>query len=191
MKNIFLWIIVVIALMVSRNSAQIIDQTKSKNSKIASGLVFEKEVEYRVADSTYTNVIQLLKLTEKAQALQFRILLNKSDDDKEILKFREIQKGSDLKDPSWLLDYNIVKGSDAANDEVYVVLYNSNLEGGIPPGDYYDFIRVSYEVSNSKKSDQEVKSSIRISHAQASTFNGFPIMVDPSRDELKIFVRSK
>lgn len=191
MKNIFLWIIVVIALMVSRNSAQIIDQTKSKNSKIASGLVFEKEVEYRVADSTYTNVIQLLKLTEKAQALQFRILLNKSDDDKEILKFREIQKGSDLKDPSWLLDYNIVKGSDAANDEVYVVLYNSNLEGGIPPGDYYDFIRVSYEVSNSKKSDQEVKSSIRISHVQASTFNGFPIMVDPSRDELKIFVRSK
>lgn len=195
MKNLVYLTFIVIALMISNGYAQIINQSDSKSAKITSGLVFEKEVENRLEGSTYTEVIQLRELKEKAQALQFRILLNKSDDDTEILKFKDIQKGSDLKDPSWLLDYNVIKSkSDSkteSEDEIYVVIYNSNLKGGLSPGNYNDLIKVIYEVVDVASSGKELRSSIKISHAQASSFDGFPISIEPTRDQVKINIKRK
>ncbi|HEY7752052.1 MAG TPA: hypothetical protein VH917_07145, partial [Ignavibacteriaceae bacterium] len=74
-------------------------------------MVFEKETENRFADSSYSNMIQLLNSTGKIQAMQFRLQFNKASDDNTVLIFEDIQKGSDLSDPSWLLDYNVIKGS--------------------------------------------------------------------------------
>ena len=160
-----------------------------------SGLIFEKEKEYRMDDSSYTDVIQLLNLTKKAQAIQFRILINKSPDDSTILIFKDIQKGSDLSDPSWLLDYNVFKGTVASNkssqDEIYVVLYNSRQDDGLQPGDHLNLINVIYEVADLTDSQNDIKSSMRISHAEASTFNGVAINITPSLDEYKIYARNK
>jgi hypothetical protein len=160
-----------------------------------SGLLFQKESEHRADANVYTHTIQLKNLSEKIQALQFRILFNKADDDSTILIFKDIQRGSDLKDPAWLLDYNIFKdstgSSKASKDEIYVVLYNSNLNGGLLPGSYSDLIKINYEIANMTTSEGEIKSSIKISHAEASTFNGNPVNIKPTRDELKIYVSKK
>lgn len=195
MKNYPLLIIGVIILVYFSCNAQTEKKSESTIAENNAGLNFLKENEHRLDDSTYTDIIQLTKLKGKVQALQFRILFNKSKDDKKILKFKDVQKGSDLKDPGWLLDYNVIASSTTPNelsgDEIYVVLYNSNLQGGLPPGDYKDLIKVSYEIAEIKNSQSDVKSSIRISHAQASTFDGFPINIEPTNDEFKIYVKSK
>lgn len=195
MKKYLLIIIGLIILVYLPCNAQTEKKSESTISENNAGLHFLKESDHRLDDSTYTDIIQLTKLTGKVQALQFRILFNKSDDDTAILAFKDIQKGSDLKDPGWLLDYNIIKGSTVpsgtSDDEIYVVLYNSNLDGGLPPGDYNDLVRVKYEIIDLASSKKEIKSSIKISHVQASTFNGFPIKIEPLRDEFKVYVKSK
>lgn len=155
------------------------------------GLIFEKELEYRLEDSSYTDVIQLLNLGDKAQAVQFRLLINKAADDSTILIFKDLQKGSDLSDPSWLLDFNVIKDPVALNgasqDEIFVVLYNLNQNGGLLPGDYSDLINVNYEVAALPDLQNNIKSSIKISHAEASTFDGNSIDITPTRDEFKIY----
>jgi len=158
------------------------------------GLIFEKEIDYRLKDSSYTDVIQLLNLSGKVQAMQFRLLINKAPDDSTILIFKDIQKGSDLSDPSWLLDYNVIKGPIAKNgasqDEIYIVLYNLNQNGGLLPGDYNNLITVNYRLTNLPGLQKDIKSSIKISHAEASTSQGFAIDIKPSRNEFKIYVKS-
>ena len=160
-----------------------------------SGLVFEKESVYRVADSSYVETIQLLNLDNKAQAVQFRLLINKATDDSTILVFRDIQKGSDLSDPSWLLDYNVNKGpiykNGASQDEVYVLLYNQDLKNGLSPGDYNNLFNVHYELVALSDLQDDIKTSIKISNAIASTSDGFAINITSSRDELKVVVRRK
>ena len=170
--------------------------TNSINStKVATnyGLIFEKEIDYRLEDSSYTDVIQLLNLSGKVQAMQFRLLINKATGDSTILIFKDIQKGSDLSDPSWLLDYNVIKGpttqNGASKDEIYIVLYNLNQNGGLVPGDYNNLITVNYRLSDLPVLQNDIKSSIKISHAEASTFQGIAIDIKPSRDELKIYVK--
>lgn len=173
--------------------AQTNDPFKSKKVINDQGLIFENEVDYRIIDSSYTNVIQLLNLCDKAQAIQFRILINKSADDNVIIILKDIQKGSDLSDPSWLIDYNLIKGpinkNGASQDEVYVVLYNQNLNGGLLPGDYKNLINVNYQLANMTGLQSNIKSSMKITNAEASTFQGVAIDITPSRDELKIFVK--
>ncbi|MBK9099351.1 MAG: hypothetical protein IPM14_14790 [bacterium] len=191
MKNYSRTIIVLFILLNFTGIAQTDKNFQSTTAPDIGGLHFLKESDHKLDDSTYTDIIQLTKLTGKVQALQFRILFNKSDDDTAILTFKDVQKGSDLKDPSWLLDYNVIKGSNTADDEIYVVLYNSNLQGGLPPGDHNDLVRVVYEIIDVVASAKEIKSSIKISHAQASTFNGFPINIEPTLDEFKVYVKSK
>jgi hypothetical protein len=195
MKNFLLLIIGFINLVYFPGTAQTEKKSESTIAKNNAGLHFLKESDYRLDDSTYIDIIQLTELTGKVQALQFRILFNKSNDDTAILAFQDVQKGSDLNDPGWLLDYNVIKGSTVpsgtSDDEIYVVLYNSNLDGGLPPGDYNDLVRVKYEIIDIAASKKEIKSSIKISHAQASTFNGFPINIEPMRDEFKVYVKSK
>jgi len=194
MLKINLIAIVYILIIHVSSVAQSNDSSKSEISTNY-GLMFEKEIEYRIADSSYTDVIQLLNLCDKAQALQFRILINKAPDDSSILIFKDIQKGSDLSDPSWLLDFNVMKGpvtqNGASQDEIYIVLYNLNQNGGLLPGDYNNLFKVNYRLTELTDSQNKIKSSIKISHAEASTFQGDAIDIKPSRDEFKILLKAK
>jgi len=174
----------------------IAQSTRSSNSLEVDrnyGLIFEKEIEYRLEDSSYTDVIQLLNLGDKAQAMQFRLLINKAPGDSTILIFTDIQKDSDLSDPSWLLDYNVIKGPIAQNgasqDEIYVLLYNLNQNGGLLPGDYYNLFTVNYRINKLPDLHKDIKSSIIISHAKDSTFEGIAIDIKPIKNELKIYVK--
>lgn len=175
--------------------AQSTESLISTKSATNSGLIFEKETDNRLDDSSYTENIQLLNLTNKAQAIQFRILVNKAEDDSTILIFKDLQKGSDLKDPSWQLSYNLKKGpaskNGASKDEIYVVIYNVNQNSGLLPGDYKNLFTVTYQVPEISGFKKKIKSSLKISNAQASTFDGFAIDVKPTRDEFKIFIEAK
>ena len=172
---------------------QTTDSFSSAETVTNYGLIFEKEIDYKLEDSSYIDFIQLLNLSDKAQAIQFRILINKAPVDSSILIFLDIQKGSDLSDPSWLLDFNIIKGPIVQNgtsqDEIYIVLYNQNLNGGLIPGDYKNLINIKYELANMSGSQNNIKSSMIISHAEASTFQGVAIDITPSRDEFKIYFK--
>jgi hypothetical protein len=174
-------------------------QTNSplNSSKVSKehGLMFDKEINYRVADSSYAEVIQLIKLSDKVQAMQFRILLNKSVDDSTVLIFNDIQKGSDLSDPGWTLDYNLIKGSvtknGASQDEIFVLLYSQNLDGGLLQGDYYNLFTVDYSISAVSIGKKDIKSTLKISNAEASTSKGNAIDIKSNRDEIKIIVKRK
>ena len=188
--------ILVIVLFISTSIlAQSNDSSKSTQVGTNYGLIFEKEIEYRLEDSSYTDAIQLFKLCDKSQAMQFRLLINKAPDDNTILIFKDIQKGSDLSDPSWLLDFNVMKSPVAQNgasqDEIYVVLYNMNHNSGLLPGDYRNLFTVNYRLTNVNGLQGDIKSSMKISHAEASTFQGDAIDIKPSRDEFKILVKGK
>lgn len=184
---------VFVVMLYSWGIAQSINSPDSISTSIDSGILFEKEVKYLLQDSSYSDVIQLRNLPEKAQAMQFRLLFNKATDDSTILIFKEIQKGSDLNDPGWLLDFNVVKGpilpNGAAKDEVFVVLYNMNQNGGLLPGDYKNLFIIKYEVPKLSGLKKDIKSSIIISHAEASTFQGFAIDIKPDRDEVIVYVK--
>ena len=159
-----------------------------------SGLIFEKEFEYRLDNNSYTDIIQLKDLSGQVQALQFRLLVNKSASDSTILIFDDIEKGSDVSDPSWVLNYNVFQGivlpNGASADSIYVLLYNVNQNNGLPPGNYNDLFRVNYGIADLPELHDSVKSSMRISHAEASTYQGNPVDITPSRDEFNIKIRS-
>ena len=165
----------------------------SVNILSESGLIFEKEFKYRLKNNSYIDVMQLINLSEKAQAFQFRLLINKVDDDSTILIFENLQKGTDVSDTNWVLDYNVIKGTilpnGASKDEIYVLLYNLNQNGGLDPGNYSDLLRVKYKVADIPELEDSVKSSIKISYTSASTSQGFPIDITPSRDEFKVIVK--
>jgi hypothetical protein len=75
--------------------------------------------------------------------------------------------------------------------EIYVLLYNTKQNNGLSPGNYYDFMKVNYKVNALPSLKKEIKSSMKISNTQASTFDGFPINIDPSRSEINIFMKSR
>lgn len=157
------------------------------------GLIFEKEFRYRWENNSYTDIIQLIGLNDKAQALQFRISVNSSQDDSLILIFQDLEKGTDVSDSSWVLDYNVIRGplnNDSSSiDEVYVLLYNLNQNNGLLPGDYNHLIKVNYKVVDLPNIKDSIKSSMKISNALASTYQGYSINITPSRNEFKIFAR--
>ncbi len=158
----------------------------------ASGLVFEKEVEYRQKNEYYTDIIQLKNLSNQAQAIQFRLLINKAENDSTFLRFESIEKGNDIMDASWILNFNLVRGpileNGASKDELYVLIYNSQQNNGLPPGDYNQLFKVNYTVVDLPNLTDSVKSSIKIAHTQASTYQGVPINITPSRDEFAVKV---
>ena len=174
---------------------QTIDPSVSSILSGDRGLIFEKVTVDRLSDSSYTDIIQLLKLSEKTQAIQFRLSFNNASDDSTILFFEDLEKGSDLSDPGWLLDFNVIKGqvliNGASKDEVFVVLYNLNQDGGLLPGDYSHFITVKYRVADASILKSDLKSSIKIINAEASTSEGFAVDIKPSRDEFKILIESQ
>jgi hypothetical protein len=194
MKNFNLILIVYCILVFLPGFAQN-KNPDSKKAKSNSGLIFNKKAVNIREDSSYTDLIQLMNLDGKVHALQFRLLINKADDDSTVLIFKDIQKGSDLSDASWLLDYNAIKGpilsNGAAKYEIFVVLYNTTQNGGLPPGDYSDLIKVNYKVPDMPNLKKDIKSSMKISHVEASTFNGFPINIAPAKNELKIHIKRK
>jgi hypothetical protein len=159
------------------------------------GLIFEQDTVYRLEDDSYTDMMQLIGLPAKLQALQFRLLVNKTLDDNTILTFQNIQKGDDIIDPSWVLDYNVFRGPLTANgasvDEIFVLLYNLNQNNGLPPGDYYNLLDVKYRVADLPALEDSIKSSIKITNVEASTYQGFPIDITPSRNELTIIARNR
>lgn len=155
-----------------------------------SGLIFEKEVIYRLKDSSYTDKIQLKNLSLRAQAIQFKISVNKSVDDSLTLTFISISKGNDIADSSWILAFNIVRGTiqpnGASADDIYVLIYNQNYNNGLPPGNYYDLLRIKYRVANLDDNQDSLKSSFKLLNVAASTYDGFPIDITPSRNEFKV-----
>ncbi|MBE0572772.1 MAG: T9SS type A sorting domain-containing protein [Ignavibacteriaceae bacterium] len=159
------------------------------------GLIFEKDTVYRLEYDSYVDIMQLKGLTDKAQALQFRLLVNQSIDDNVILTFQNIQKGSDILDPSWILTYNVFRGpltgNGASVDEILVLLFNLDQNNGLPPGDYNELLKVKYRVADLPALQDSIKSSIKISEAEASTYQGFPIDITPSRDELTIIAQNR
>jgi len=167
----------------------------AKNNNLSYGLIFEQDTVYRLEEDFYTDTMQLRNLNAKAQALQFRLLINQALDDNTILTFQSIQKGSDITDPNWVLDYNVFRGPITSNgasvDAVYVLLYHLNQNGGLPPGDYDHLLKVNYRVADLPALQDSIKSSIIISNAEASTYQGFPIDIAPSRDELTIIARNR
>lgn len=159
------------------------------------GLVFAQDTVYNLEDSSYTEVMQLKNLSAKAQALQFRLLVNKSAGDNVFLTFQNIQKGSDVSDPSWVLQYNVFRGPITSNgasvDSVYVLLYNLNQNGGLNPGDYNDLFRVKYRVADLPALVDTSRSTFKITNAEASTYQGFPINITPSRNTLTVLATNR
>ena len=159
------------------------------------GLIFEKDTVYQLEDDFYSEMMQLIGLPAEAQALQFRLLINKVADDNTILTFQNIKKSDDISDPSWVLNYNVFRGPLTSNgasvDEVLVLLYNLNYNNGLPPGDYYKLFEVNYRIADLPALKDSVKSSIKITNAEASTYQGFPINITPSRDDLTIIARNR
>lgn len=165
------------------NSFEFLDST-------ASGLVFEKELIFRLKDSTYTDKIQLKNLSQKAQAIQFKISVNISVDDSLTLTFQSITKGNNISDTSWILAFNIIRGTiqpnGASADDIYVLIYNQNYNNGLSPGSYNDLLRITYRVADLEENQDSLKSSFKLSNVLASTYDGFPIDINPSRDEFKV-----
>ena len=159
------------------------------------GLIFEKDTVYRLEDNFYTDIMQLKGLEVKAQALQFRLQVNKAADDNLLMTFANIEKGSDVSNPSWALDYNVFRGPLTANgaslDSIYVLLYNLNQDGGLPAGDYNDLLRVKYRVADLGALQDSLKSSFRITDAIASTYQGYPVNITPSRNELAVIALNR
>ncbi len=167
----------------------------SGNGVAVFGLIFAQDTVYNLEDSSYTETMQLKSLSAKAQALQFRLLVNKSAGDNIFLTFQNIQKGSDVADPSWVLQYNVFRGPLTSNgasvDSVYVLLYNLNQNGGLDPGDYNDLFRVKYRVADLPALVDTARSTFKITNAEASTFQGFPIDITPSRNTLTVLATNR
>ena len=56
------------------------------------------------------NVLQLKNLTDSLHSLQFRLQVNKEISDNVVLISQNVQKGADVIDPNWIMQYNIVRG---------------------------------------------------------------------------------
>ena len=93
------------------------------------------------------------------------------------------------------MDYNVFRGpltaSGGSVDEVYVLLYNLNQNNGLPEGEYDELLKVKYRIANLEPLQDSVKSSIVISNALASTYQGYPINITPSRDKLTVIARNR
>jgi Secretion system C-terminal sorting domain len=178
----------------SYNSHRGVKKNSPEEITSESGLIFEKELDYKLDDSSYTDIIQLKDLSTQAIAIQFRLALNKAVDDSTLLIFNDIQKGDNVEDSSWVINYNVMKGpvltNGASRDSVYVLLFNVNQNGGLLPGNYNSLLKVNYRVADLPELHDSVKSSMKISYAQASTPIGEPIDITPSRDQFDIKRRS-
>ncbi len=159
------------------------------------GLIFEQDSVYRLEINSYMDIMQLKSLTDSLHALQFRLQVNKEINDNVFIIFENIQKGSDIGDSSWILQYNVVRGPITPNggskDEVFVLLYNLNQGWALAPGDYNELFHINYRVANLPALQDSVNSTFKITNVDASTFEGIPIDVTPSRDILNVIAKNR
>jgi hypothetical protein len=166
------------------------------NGVAENGLIFQADTVYQLEDASYMEVIQLKGLTANAKAIQFRLETNQALDDNTILTYQSITKGTNISDPSWILEVNVVRGpitsNGASKDEIFVLLYNINQGPGwaLGPGDYNDLFHVNYRIANLTGLQNNIKSSIQIALEQASTFDGNPIDITGSRDYLTVIAQA-
>lgn len=163
-----------------------------------SGLVFEQDTAYVLEADFYSETIQLKGLLPGAdiQALQFRLLTNQVAGDDVILTFQNIVKGTDVSDPSWVLDYNVIRGTigpnGASQDEILVLLYNLEQNNGLSTGtDHLDLLTVNYRAADLPALVDFSKSSILIQNEEASTFDGYPVDITSSDPELQVVVKNR
>jgi hypothetical protein len=165
------------------------------------GLIFKNDTTTRLEDFSYIDTLQLIDVNfgplgaDKIQALQFRLLVNKSLGDETILTFQSLAKGSNVSDPNWILNYNVVRGpiqgNGASQDEIYVLLYNLQADSGLAAGDYLDLLRVTYRVADLPALLDLVPSTFQITNAEASTTLGNPINITPSRDKFVVLAKNR
>ena len=136
------------------------------------GLVFAQDTVERLENDFYMDVMQLKALDGgNLHSMQFRLQTNKETTDNVILTFQSITKGADISSPNWVLEVNLVRGDITANgasqDEIFVLLYH--ITGlALPPGDYNDLFHVNYRVAQLLPLQDNVKSTIKITNAEAS-----------------------
>ena len=106
------------------------------------GLIFENSIVHQPENASYTETMQLIGVNfggASINAIQFRLVVNTETDDENILTFQKIEKGTNLTDPNWVLDYNVIRGpitpNGASVDTILVLLYNLN-QNAMPPNDY-------------------------------------------------------
>ena len=168
---------------------------RGHSSADLSGLVFAKDSVTLLEDDSYAEIMQLKKLTADVHAIQFSLLVNNETDDNTVLTFQNIRKGSDIIADDWVLDYSVFRGpitpGGASKDTVFVLIYNLNQNKSLPAGDYGNLLEVQYRVADLGSRQDNLKSSIRIWGAEASTYNGNPVDITPSTDDLKVVVRNR
>ncbi len=158
------------------------------------GLLFQHDTVYQLEDNVYTASVRLKGLDplgEKVQAIQFRLTLNKNVDDNTILTFRNIQKGSDVLDENWVLDYNLFRGPITANgasaDSVYILLYNLDQNSGLDPAkDYNDLLTIEYRIADIPALNDTLNSSLIISNASGTTSEGYPVYISSAQNVMTV-----
>jgi hypothetical protein len=169
------------------------------------GLVFEHDSVFVLEADFYSETMQLKDVPPgpKVQAIQFRLVTNNAVDDTTILTFTNIQKGADVADASWALEYNVRRGTINSNgaslDTILVLLYNLLEDNGLPGGaDYDNLLTVNYKVADLPALQDYAKSSFLIRFAEASTHEGNPIDITPQpvnatekRDELVVVAKNR
>lgn len=160
------------------------------------GLVFQNFIVHHPENASYTETMQLKGVNfggASINAMQFRLLVNTESDDNTILTFQNIQKGTDIADPTWVLDYNVFRGpitpNGASVDTIFVLLYNIE-QNALAPGDYNNLFKVTYRIANLPALTDSSKSSILILHAEASTPIGTSIDIHPSVPDLTVWAKN-
>jgi hypothetical protein len=163
-----------------------------------SGLVFTQDTAFVLEEDFYSETMQLLGLPigNDVHALQFRLLTNQVTGDDVILTFQSLVKGTDVSDPGWVLDYNVIRGdiqpNGASQDEILVLLYNINEGVSLPGGvDYTNLLKVNYRAADLPALVDYSKSSILITNAEASSYLGTSIPITPTDPELQVVVKNR
>jgi hypothetical protein len=159
-----------------------------------SGFIFKNVQQTRREEDTYTDTLTLRNLNQTngpIQALQFKLIVNAATSEDTVLRFNNITKGSDVSGSNWLLEYNVERGAQtigASVDTIYGLLYNINQTGGLSNLNYFDLLRVNYQVVDLPATKDSAESIIKISNAFASNAAGLSIPITPLPDSLKINV---
>jgi hypothetical protein len=160
-----------------------------------SGLIFEKDSVLQLEDDSYVQQLNLMNLAGGAHAIQFTLVINSEVDDNTILTFQNIQKGEDVSDDNWVLNYSVFRGPITLNgssiDTAYILLYNLDQTAVLSAGDYEDLFQIKYKIADLAALQDSLKSSMRIVDAKASTYNGNPIDITPSTDDITIIAKNR
>ncbi|HVO75149.1 MAG TPA: hypothetical protein VMT35_14060, partial [Ignavibacteriaceae bacterium] len=128
-------------------------------------LSFSKNIFYLPFNSSVEDTLRLVNYSGEhgLKALQFRLNFIHDIKGNNNIEFKDIYKGKDIDLPEWSLQYNIVKNPENSETTIFVLLWNMST-GELPPGNYNDFIRFSYDLNGYR----EKKFNIQISDVTGS-----------------------